>query len=268
MALQIGALLLLAPCPAVIGAEAHSQAIAELNAPARPLRPWEGRVPAPRRTPPSPQRTFAQPAASAALGLLRETRATSREFGVFDRTGRRYALSHSVSAVFALAGPDLQADGRGADVPAAIDASRAEAGEEAGEGEGGQGFSGGRAEFVGYRSFVPSSPASLSLEERVSRIEGYLPHLATRADLLATKADLLATQEALRADLGREIAKNGKAIADLRVEVEEKLGEQFRDFLLIISVMLSALGGLQLLVVKYMLLPGDGEAPRQGEKSA
>ena len=183
--------------------------------------------------------------------------ATSAEGGMPSLSQGRVLVRYE-AATLSIAGGRWQAEGGGVDGAAAIDASHAEAGEEAGEGEGGgDGLSGGRAEYGGYRGFVPSSPASLSLEERVSRIEGYLPHLATKADLLAVEVRLEKAIAALRVEM-----------SELRTEVEVKLREQFRDFLVVISVMLSALGTLQLLVVKYILLPGDREAQRQREKPA
>ena len=273
MGLQIGALALLALCSSAMGAEVRSQTVswksieaegrlfwavsarlpdeipenavtaglgngdAGFLASAFFLRPWEGRVPALRRTAPSVQRAFAKPATRAVLGFLQEMRTTSREFAFSGRkVQRRQVLSYVGGTVFALAGQSLQANGKGADAPAVLDASHAETGGEAGAASdsrgGGDSYPGGRVDYGGYRDFVPSSPASLGLEERVSRIEGYLPHLATKADLHATEAKLEGS------------------IAALRSEVDAKLREQFRDFLWFNGSMLAGLFAAFALFVK------------------
>ena len=144
------------------------------------------------------------------------------------------------AATLSIAGVRFQAEGQGVGKPVPIDVSHAEAGEEAGAAtDGGDGFPGGRADHGGYRGFVPSDPANLGLEERVSRIEGHLPHLATKADLQELRTDLHATE-----------AKLEGSIAALRSEVDAKLREQFRDFLWFNGSMLAGLFAAFALFVK------------------
>ena len=78
---------------------------------------------------------------------------------------------------------------------------------------------------------------TMSLEGRVSRIEGYLPHLATKADVQELRADLRATEGLLRA------------------EIQEGLRTQLLHFLWVMGGMLTVLFGIQLLVAKFLLLP-------------
>ena len=154
------------------------------------------------------------------------------------------------SATLSIAGARWQAEGHGTDGPAVIGASHAEGGEEAGDGEGGDSFSGSGAEYGGFQGFVPSSPASLSLEERVSRIEGYLPHLATKADLLAVEVRLEKAIAALRVEMQAEIT-------DLRSEMDKKLQEQFRDYLWFNGSMLAGLFAAFALFVRLILPSGS-----------
>ena len=134
----------------------------------------------------------------------------------------------------ATAGMHWQTEGGGTDAPMLIDTGHAEE-----AAAGGEGISGTGGSFpdntYGFGGFVSPSPASLSLEGRVSRIEGYLPHLATKADLRATEGLL-------------------------RAELQEGLRTQLLHFLWVMGGMLTVLGTILILVMRFALLPAIRDA--------
>ena len=133
----------------------------------------------------------------------------------------------------ATAGMHWQAEGSGMGTPVLTDTGHAEE-----AAAGGEGISGSFPDNTyGLGGFVSPSSANLSLEGRVSRIEGYLPHLATKADVQDLRADLRATEGLLRAEL------------------QEGLRTQLLHFLWIMGGMLTVLGGILVLVMRFVLLP-------------
>ena len=95
----------------------------------------------------------------------------------------------------------------------------------------------------------------ISLEDRVSRLEGAYEHLATKADLAELKAELKADIGGLRAE--HEHMATKADLAELKAELKDDMGKlQVSLIKWMVGLVLGGMAGITGLVIAVMRLIG------------